>query len=316
MVLRIYTRSCQKGYVLGVVEGTDIQLGYANSKSEPVVGSQMPILSSGVYQVTFTISRFYFSDSNQKDLFIALFSTQTSFSLEGTIYDNRGNEVTGSTLQIMGCKILKYRPIMGNANDIIGEEASGYGTNWNLSGSHINPYPPFVPKTSGYGLDVKLYISPRCLIDAVLVPVEYIVNGGFEIGTHPPWNVSYGWTLGAGSSVSVALPHSGVYGIFLWDPFGAGGTITQTIPNAPVDAIKHLTFWARGYDATTPVFMKVTYSDSSSDIHEFWFTTTYSQADMKPYLTAGKVITQIQIYVANAFNQWFAYLDDVSMRTV
>jgi hypothetical protein len=29
---------------------------------------------------------------------------------------------------------MKYRPKTGAANDIIGEEASGNGTNWDLSG--------------------------------------------------------------------------------------------------------------------------------------------------------------------------------------
>jgi hypothetical protein len=63
-----------------------------------------------------------------------LFASETSFSLSGQLYDNTGNSVSNSTLKITGCKIMKYRPKTGAANDIIGEEASGNGTNWDLSG--------------------------------------------------------------------------------------------------------------------------------------------------------------------------------------
>ena len=133
MVLKIYTASAPSGYVLGVVEGADIQLDYKGS-ADPVYGCRIPIISLGAYEVTFTITRWYFADDSQKDLLLNLFASETSFSLSGQLYDNTGTSVSNSKLTITGCKIMKYRPKTGAANDIIGEEASGSGTNWDLTG--------------------------------------------------------------------------------------------------------------------------------------------------------------------------------------
>jgi hypothetical protein len=134
MVLKIYTASNPStGYTLGVVEGADIQMSYKSS-ADPIYGCRIPIVSLGAYEVTFTITRWYFADDTQRDLLLNLFASETSFSLEGQLYDNTGTVVTNSKLKIIGCKIDKYRPRTGSANDIIGEEASGKGTNWDLSG--------------------------------------------------------------------------------------------------------------------------------------------------------------------------------------
>ena len=133
MVLKIYTTSTPSGYTLGVVEGVDIQLSYKGS-ADPVYGCRIPIVSLGAYEVSFTITRWYFADDTQRDLLLNLFASETSFSLSGQLYDNTGLSITNSKLTITGCKIMKYRPRTGSANDIIGEEASGMGTNWDLSG--------------------------------------------------------------------------------------------------------------------------------------------------------------------------------------
>jgi hypothetical protein len=63
-----------------------------------------------------------------------LFQSEVEFKLSGMLYDKSGQAVSQSTLTITGCRLYKYRPRTGGANDIIGEEASGSGTNWDLTG--------------------------------------------------------------------------------------------------------------------------------------------------------------------------------------
>lgn len=132
MVVKIITHSGNT-YTVGVVEGMDIQMGYKGGP-EPIYGCRTPVHSAGSFEVTFTVTRWYFADSGQEDLLLNLFQSETEFSLEGLLYDNTGNAVSSSTLKITGCRIYKYRPRTGGADDIIGEEASGSGTGWDLTG--------------------------------------------------------------------------------------------------------------------------------------------------------------------------------------
>jgi hypothetical protein len=120
-------------YTVGVVEGMDIQMSFKGG-IEPIYGTRVPKHSAGSFDVTFTITRWYFADSGQQDLLLNLFNNEIIFSLEGDLYDASGNAVSSSALKITGCKVYKYRPRTGGADDIIGEEASGFGTNWDISG--------------------------------------------------------------------------------------------------------------------------------------------------------------------------------------
>ena len=132
MIITVKTASGNT-YTIGVVEGTDIQMSYKGG-AEPIYGTRIPVISSGSFQVSFTITRWYFADAGQQDLLLNLFESETDFQLSGTLYDQSGTQVGNSKLTITGCRILKYRPKTGGADDIIGEEASGSGTNWDVSG--------------------------------------------------------------------------------------------------------------------------------------------------------------------------------------
>jgi hypothetical protein len=80
------------------------------------------------------LTRWYFADQGQQDLLLNLFESETNFELSGTLYDAKGCLVSNSVLKITGCRIYKYRPRTGGADDIVGEEAQGSGTNWDISG--------------------------------------------------------------------------------------------------------------------------------------------------------------------------------------
>jgi hypothetical protein len=131
MVIKIKTASGYT-YTVGVVEGADIQIGYKGGP-EPIYGCRIPVHSAGSFEVTFTLTRWYFADQGQQDLLLSLFESETNFELSGQLYDAAGASVSNSTLKITGCRIYKYRPRTGGADDIIGEEASGSGTNWDIS---------------------------------------------------------------------------------------------------------------------------------------------------------------------------------------
>lgn len=126
-------------YTVGVVEGMDIQIGYKGGP-EPYYGSRTPKHSAGSREVTMTVTRWYYSDTGQEDLLLNLITDETEFDLEGSLVDKDGSSISNTTLKITGCRLYKYRPRTGGADDIIGEEASGSGTGWDISG--FGPYTP------------------------------------------------------------------------------------------------------------------------------------------------------------------------------
>ena len=287
MVLRI-TSVNGYTYTLGVVEGSDIQMGYANSKLEPIVGSRMQQQSTGIYQVTFTITRWYFADDTQRDLLLNLFSSQTSFSLEGQLYDNTGSIVAdGNKIQISGCKITKYRPVTGSANDIIGEEASGVGTNW------------------GHAPHAKV-----CPVG------NQIIDGGFESP-----NFSTYWT---GTSpfpfAGTLLARTGSFSAeFPSGDFTSNQYIEQTLANPVSGAcLNNASLWYYNYNGTHECTLSVilTYDDSSTDT----LTQNLSQSagwimiDFKSIINISKRVSKIRISVHLDFHS-IILVDDVVMMS-
>jgi hypothetical protein len=120
-------------FTVGVVEGADITIGYKGGP-EPIYGTRIPVQSAGSFEVTFSLTRWYFADDTQRDLLLNLMEGEINFSMSGSLYDASGNAIANSTITITGCRIYKYRPRTSGADDIIGEEASGSGTNWDISG--------------------------------------------------------------------------------------------------------------------------------------------------------------------------------------
>lgn len=120
-------------YTVGVVEGLDIDLGYEGG-AEPVYGSRTRVHSAGSKTVTFTLTRFFYADATQEDLLLDLFGNETTFTLQGSLVDADGAAIANTTIIITGCRLYRWRPRTGGADDIIGEEASGQGTGWTITG--------------------------------------------------------------------------------------------------------------------------------------------------------------------------------------
>lgn len=120
-------------YVVGVVEGFDINVGYKGG-AEPYYGSRTPKVSAGSYEATFNLTRWFYTDAKQEQLLLDLFLGEVDFTLEGSLVDNTGTPISNTTIMLTGCRMMKWRPRTGHADDIIGEEGSGVATGWTLTG--------------------------------------------------------------------------------------------------------------------------------------------------------------------------------------
>jgi len=122
------------GYVtVGCVEGSDIDFGYEGGP-ESCYGTRIKSHSAGSKKITFTLTRWYFTDTNNEDLLLELFKNETTFSLKGYLIDKDGVKIANTEIVITGCRLYGWKPRSGSAEDIVGEEARGSGTNWNFSG--------------------------------------------------------------------------------------------------------------------------------------------------------------------------------------
>lgn len=123
---------------IGVVEGLDIDLQYAGG-AEPIYGSRTRRHSAGSKQAKFTITRWYYTDVGREDYLLDLFNDETLFTLTGYLVDAAGVEIRDvngalcTELVITGCRLYRWRPKTGSADDIIGEEATGEATGWTLT---------------------------------------------------------------------------------------------------------------------------------------------------------------------------------------
>lgn len=128
------------GYVtIGVVEGSDIDFGYEGGP-ESCFGTRLKTHSAGSKKISFTITRWYYTSTNAQDLLLDLFTGETSFSLKGYLVDKDGVKIGTTEIVISGCRLYGWKPRTGSAEDIIGEEARGFGTDWDFSGfSAVTP---------------------------------------------------------------------------------------------------------------------------------------------------------------------------------
>lgn len=117
-------------FTVGVVEGMDINLEYVGG-TEPVYGTRTQKHSAGSKKATFSLTRWYFADEGQEDLLYRIFNEEMEFTLSGTLNDPQDETpLNGTLLTLTGCRLYKWRPRTGGADDIIGEEASGSATGW------------------------------------------------------------------------------------------------------------------------------------------------------------------------------------------
>jgi len=120
-------------YTIGCVEGSDIDFGYEGGP-EACFGTRTKSHSAGSKKITFTITRWYYTDSGQEDLLLDMFANESSFTLQGSLIDKDGAAIANTEIKITGCRLYGWKPRTGSADDIIGEEARGSGTGWDFSG--------------------------------------------------------------------------------------------------------------------------------------------------------------------------------------
>lgn len=120
-------------YTVGCVEGSDIDFGYEGGP-EACYGTRTKSHSAGSKRISFTLTRWYYTDVGQEDLLLDLFKDETSFTLKGHLVDKDGVTISDTEIVITGCRLYRWRPRTGGADDIVGEEASGFGTDWDFSG--------------------------------------------------------------------------------------------------------------------------------------------------------------------------------------
>lgn len=131
MVLRVQIGSTW--YTVGVVEGSDIDFGYEGGP-EAYYGSRTKMHSAGSKRISFTITRWYYTDDDQEDLLLDLFTGETSFTLEGYLVDKDGTQISDTTISLSSCRLYGWKPRTGAADDIIGEEARGHALDWDFTG--------------------------------------------------------------------------------------------------------------------------------------------------------------------------------------
>ena len=119
-------------YIVGVVEGCDFDFGFEGGP-ESIFGQRAKRHSMGSKRIPFTITRWYYTDTDQEDLLLDLFKAETSFELEGYLINNEGVQISKTAIVMKDCKIYGWKPRTGSADDIIGEEARGFATDWDFS---------------------------------------------------------------------------------------------------------------------------------------------------------------------------------------
>lgn len=140
MVLKIKETVSGNEVTLAVVEGLDISLGFEGGP-EAVYGKRTKEHSMGTKAASFTITRWFYAQAGEEDLFLDLFDGELEFSLEGSLIENNDDPVGGATsyIKLTGCFIYRYRPRTGGADDIMGEEASGFATDWTIDITPTSP---------------------------------------------------------------------------------------------------------------------------------------------------------------------------------
>lgn len=125
-------------YTVGVVDGVDISLSYEGG-AEPYYGSRIRKHSAGTKKASVSLTRWFYSDTGQEDLLLNLFKNEVEFSLEGSLSDNSGNSITGTSIKVNNVMLYEWKPKTGSADDLIGEEASGEGLDWTFTITNRTP---------------------------------------------------------------------------------------------------------------------------------------------------------------------------------
>ena len=109
---------------VGVVTGMDIRLAREGASVQHVYGSDEGYHVVGGKRGTFTVARWFQTDSDL-DLFFDLFHSELPFSLSGEL-----DGIANSQVTLSNCRAYTWRPITGDANSAVGEEITGESTTW------------------------------------------------------------------------------------------------------------------------------------------------------------------------------------------
>ena len=110
------------GTNLAVVTSVDMRLSREGGTVEHVYGTGTGRISHGGDRATFTVQRWFAVNGTDTDLLYDIFNVKTNFLMTGTV----NSQVIG----LSGCKANSWRPILGDANAIVGEEISGEALGW------------------------------------------------------------------------------------------------------------------------------------------------------------------------------------------
>lgn len=124
MLVKVKDYAVGTSVPVGTVTGLDITLSYEGGTVDHVYGQDEGFISHGGRRAVFNLQR-WFMTAGDTDLLYDLFNGKLPFELTGQI-----DGLNGSTVGISNCYANSWRPIMGDANTIIGEEIAGEGTGW------------------------------------------------------------------------------------------------------------------------------------------------------------------------------------------
>jgi len=121
MLLKIDTNT------VGVVTGSDIGLQREGAGIQFVYGSETGYHVIGGKKATFTLQRWYMTDTDT-DLLYDLFNDKIPFSLSGEIDGKAGSQLT-----LSNAVAYTWKFITGDANTTVGEEVTGEAVTWAAS---------------------------------------------------------------------------------------------------------------------------------------------------------------------------------------
>lgn len=276
--------------IVGVVEGIDIDLSFAGGP-EPHYGSRIKKHSAGSKSATFTITRWFYTDEGQEDLLLDLFDGEIEFDLEGSLETNAGVAIPNTSIKLTCCRIYRWRPRTGGADDIIGEEASGSALDWTIT------------------------VLPTCCCENG----EAILNGGFEVAAP-----DLEWTLVGGANRDNTQAHGGSWAIqftadivdkIYQDLRCYGLTDEWALDTDYITAFTLWVFLTAGM-TTGDLKVKLYYTDHTDEIITFDVTGAvgaWAEFNVLPHVDAGKCLWRLELWFENMDGAEIAYVDDVSI---
>lgn len=276
--------------IVGVVEGLDIDLSFAGGP-EPHYGSRIKKHSAGSKGASFTITRWFYTDEGLEDLLLDLFDGEIEFDLEGSLETNAGVAIPNTSIKLICCRIYRWRPRTGGADDIIGEEASGSALDWEIT------------------------VLPTCCCE----DGEAMLAGDFEVDAD---FLLYWVTSGAANRNNTEKRDSwscqftdNIVDQIYQDLRCYGLTDEWALDTDYITAFTLYVFLTAGM-TTGDLKVKLYYTDHTDEIITFDVTgavNAWVQYNVLPHLDAGKCLWRLEMWFENMDGAKIAYVDDVTI---